>query len=83
MAADSLSPRTAGPGVLTSGNLNLFTTSNLNIELNGTALGTQYDQLNAFGTVTIDAGAALNLTLGFTLGSETAPRFSATTRMML
>jgi autotransporter-associated beta strand protein len=52
------------PGILNSGNLTLEGGSTLAIELNGTALGTQYDQVNVTGTVSL--AGLLALTAGFT-----------------
>jgi autotransporter-associated beta strand protein len=52
------------PGILNSGNLTLEDGSTLAIELNGTTLGTQYDQVNATGTVSL--AGLLVLTAGFT-----------------
>ncbi|HPM81731.1 MAG TPA: DNRLRE domain-containing protein, partial [Candidatus Anammoximicrobium sp.] len=54
-----------GPGILSTGAVSFNSGSNLDVELNGTALGAQYDQLNVAGTVS-PGGAALNVTLGFT-----------------
>src|SRR5207247_10558837 len=59
-----LAPGTS-PGILNSGNLTLASGSNFDAELNGTTVGTQYDQQNVTGTVAL-GGATLNLTLGFT-----------------
>src|SRR5262249_6322067 len=42
----------ASPGILTNGNVNLAG-GTLAIELNGTTVGTQFDQLNVNGTVTL------------------------------
>ena len=53
------------PGILNSGNVTLVSGSNFNVEIDGTTVGTQYDQLNVTGTVDLD-GANLVLTLGFT-----------------
>ncbi|HEY0545790.1 MAG TPA: cohesin domain-containing protein [Pyrinomonadaceae bacterium] len=53
------------PGIINTGNLSLTAGSNLNIELNGTAPGTGYDQINVTGTVSL-GGANLNVTTGFT-----------------
>ncbi len=52
------------PGVLTAGNTTFASTSNLNLELNGTTVGTQYDQLNSTGSVNLN-NATLNTTFGF------------------
>lgn len=48
------------PGVLTSGSLIMSSGSILALEINGTTLGTDYDQLSINGTVDI-TGATLNL----------------------
>jgi uncharacterized repeat protein (TIGR01451 family) len=59
---------TLGPGlstgILNSGSVTLSSGSTLTIEINGTAVGTQYDQLNVTGTVTL-GNATLNVVLGF------------------
>lgn len=52
------------PGILSAGNTDLQSGSTLAIELNGANLGTEYDQLNVGGTVTL--GATLSLSLGYT-----------------
>ena len=54
----------ASPGRLTTKDLTL-NTSSLNIELNGTTPGVNYDQLQTTGTVTLATGCALSVTLGF------------------
>ena len=41
----------AGPGILKSGNVNFSSTSAFNVDLNGTLVGTGFDQLNATGAV--------------------------------
>jgi autotransporter-associated beta strand protein len=51
------------PGILSTGSITLDANSSLAIELNGTAVGTQYDQVNVTGGVSISG--ALNATLGF------------------
>jgi fibronectin-binding autotransporter adhesin len=51
------------PGIINTGNLSIPSGANLDIELNGTTVGTQYDQVNVTGTVTL--GGTLNVTLGF------------------
>ncbi|MBX7053580.1 MAG: carboxypeptidase regulatory-like domain-containing protein [Pyrinomonadaceae bacterium] len=61
----SISPGNS-PGIINSGNLTLGAGSTTNMELNGLSVGTQYDQLNVSGTVTINPTASLNPTLGFT-----------------
>lgn len=52
------------PGVLNVQGDYTQTTGTLNVELNGTTLGTQYDQLNVTGLVTL--GGALTGTVGYT-----------------
>lgn len=55
---------TATPGVLTiHGNLTFDANSALNMDLTGTTIGTQYDQVIDDGTITLGS-AALNLSLG-------------------
>ncbi len=61
----SISPGNS-PGIINSGNLSLGAGTTTNIEVNGTTVGTQYDQLNVTGTVNISTSAELNVTLGFT-----------------
>ena len=53
------------PGIMNSGSVTFTSGSNFDVEINGTAAGTQYDQLNVTGTVNL-GGATLNVTLGFT-----------------
>ena len=52
------------PGILNSGNVSFSSGSNFDVELNGTTVGTQYDQLNVTGAVSLGS-ATLNVTLGF------------------
>ncbi|HUK22511.1 MAG TPA: autotransporter-associated beta strand repeat-containing protein [Gemmatimonadales bacterium] len=55
-----------GPGILNSGNVNLSTGApSFVVQLNGTTLGTGYDQLNVTGTVNL-TGATLSGSVGFT-----------------
>jgi autotransporter-associated beta strand protein len=62
------------PGQLNSGNLNLGAGApNFSVQLNGTTVGTGYDQLNVTGTVNLTA-AALNGTAGF--GSTVGDTFT-------
>ncbi|MEO1994656.1 MAG: autotransporter-associated beta strand repeat-containing protein, partial [Planctomycetaceae bacterium] len=60
-----LAPGTS-PGVLPVGDVNLATGATLDIEIEGTALGTEYDQVDVTGTVDLDSddtgGASLNVT---------------------
>lgn len=52
------------PGQLSSRDVTLTGSTAYTVEVNGTAAGTTYDQLNVTGAVTL-GGAALNLSLGF------------------
>ncbi len=64
------------PGILNTGNLNLNSGATFRVELNGTTLGTEYDQANVTGTVNLNAdtgaGAKLAVSLGFlpTIGNS-------------
>src|SRR5439155_15277208 len=60
--AGTVSPG-ASPGLLTINGNYAQTTGALAVELNGTTVGTQYDQLKVNGTVSL--AGALNLTAGF------------------
>ena len=60
-----LSPGVAGPGMLSTGNLNLASNSLLSLQLNGPTAATQYDQVRVTGTVSL-GGANLSPALGFT-----------------
>lgn len=51
-------------GIINTGNLTLTAASSVAIEINGTTVGTQYDQVNVTGTVNL-GGATLSVTLGF------------------
>jgi autotransporter-associated beta strand protein len=51
------------PGILDTGALNLAVGSTLAIELNGTTVDTQYDQVNVTGAITL--GGALSLSVGY------------------
>jgi autotransporter-associated beta strand protein len=51
-------------GILSTGNAALAAASNLVIELSGTTLGTQYDQLNVTGTVSL-SNASLQVSVGY------------------
>ncbi|MBV9493030.1 MAG: hypothetical protein JOZ54_02205 [Acidobacteria bacterium] len=53
------------PGILHTGNLGLDSASTIGVELNGTTAGTQYDQVDVAGTVSL-GNSALSLTLGYT-----------------
>jgi hypothetical protein len=61
-AGASVSPGFS-PGIINSGNLSLTAGSNVNIEVNGPIVGTQYDQLNVTGTVSL-GNANLNVVVG-------------------
>ncbi len=52
------------PAIINTGNLSLAAGANLAIELNGTTAGTQYDQVNVAGTISLGS-SILNVTLGF------------------
>ena len=54
----------AGSGILNSGNVSFVETAAYNVNLNGTTVGSAYDELNVTGTVTIDPSSTLNVTLG-------------------
>ena len=67
-AAATLSPGTS-PGILhVGGDLTLSTGAAYLVDLNGAALGTQYDQTDVMGTVSL-GGATLSLNLGFMPGA--------------
>jgi hypothetical protein len=64
-AGGTLAPG-ASPGILTiSGNLTLASNAVFAVELNGTIVGSQYDQVNVIGSVNI-TDSVLNITLGYT-----------------
>ncbi len=52
------------PGILHTGNLSFLSGSTAKIELNGTTVGTQYDQLAVTGTVSLNG--TLTVSLGYT-----------------
>lgn len=52
------------PGILRAGNTSLEALSSLGIEINGTTVGTQYDQLNVSGSVSL--AGLLAVTMGST-----------------
>jgi autotransporter-associated beta strand protein len=60
----TLSPGSS-PGILNCSNLTLYAGANYVVELNGTNAGTDYDQLNVTGTVSL-GNATLNLVVGYT-----------------
>jgi autotransporter-associated beta strand protein len=57
------------PGVLNSGTANFFTGSTFVAQIDGTTLGTAYDQLNVTGSVNLNfdtmGGATLSVSLGY------------------
>lgn len=54
------------PGILNvTGNVAFASTNSFNVELDGTTVGTDYDQLNVTGSVNLNS-ATLNVSLGFT-----------------
>ncbi|MFZ0915497.1 MAG: autotransporter-associated beta strand repeat-containing protein [Candidatus Udaeobacter sp.] len=68
-AGGSIAPGNGGnnTGILTTGALTLASTSNFRVDINGTTVGTGYDQINvAAGGVTI-TGSNLVVTVGTTL----------------
>ncbi|HEY1380582.1 MAG TPA: DNRLRE domain-containing protein [Gemmataceae bacterium] len=62
-ANGTVSPGTS-PGILNVGATTFAAGSTFAVELNGTTVGTQYDQLNVTGTVNL-GGATLSVTPGF------------------
>ena len=60
----TIAPGTS-PGILNTGTLTLTAGSTLTVEINGTTVGTQYDQVNVTGGVDL-GDATLNVLLGFT-----------------
>lgn len=60
----TLAPGTS-PGILNAGNTSLGSASTFSVEINGTTVGTQYDQLNVTGTVGL-GGSTLAVSSGFT-----------------
>jgi fibronectin-binding autotransporter adhesin len=62
-------------GIMNSNDLSLSTGSTLKIEINGATVGTQHDQVNVTGAVTLNAGggvgATLNLSTGYSPGATT------------
>jgi autotransporter-associated beta strand protein len=61
--AGTISPGLS-PGMLSSGHVTLASDTTLRIELNGTSVGSGYDQLNVGGTVSLAGN--LEVSLGFT-----------------
>lgn len=67
MGAASLIVGGTSPGILTiNGNYTQALTTVVNIQLNGTTAGTQYDQLKITGTANLTAGGTLSGAYGFT-----------------
>ncbi|HKS22366.1 MAG TPA: hypothetical protein VJZ76_06185 [Thermoanaerobaculia bacterium] len=60
----NFNPGTSPGAVTITGNYTQTSTGILNVELNGTTAGTQYDQVDVSGNVTLDG--TLNATLGYT-----------------
>ena len=60
----AIAPGTS-PGILNTGTLTLTLGSTLDVEIDGTTVGTQYDQVNVTGGVNL-GDATLNVVLGFT-----------------
>jgi hypothetical protein len=60
----TLAPGTS-PGIINTGSVSFAAGSNFNVELDGKTVGTQYDQLDAVGNVSL-GNANLNISLGFT-----------------
>jgi autotransporter-associated beta strand protein len=64
LAGSTIAPG-ASPGILNTGNVS-FSGGTFDVEIDGLAVGTQYDQLNVTGTVALGAGvASLVISLGF------------------
>ena len=53
------------PGILNTGNTTLESGANFNVEIDGTIVGTQCDQVNVTGSVSL-GDASLNVTFGYT-----------------
>jgi autotransporter-associated beta strand protein len=53
------------PGMISTGNLSMGSGATYSVELNGTTVGTQYDQTDVTGTVDL-TNATLSMSLGFT-----------------
>ena len=63
-SGSNVAPGTS-PGILNTGDVTFNSGSNFNVELNGTTVGTQYDQDNVTGAVTVN-NANLVVALGYT-----------------
>ncbi|MEO5803889.1 MAG: autotransporter-associated beta strand repeat-containing protein [Verrucomicrobiota bacterium] len=66
-AQKSLVPGTNGPGILTCSDIILDQFSTLRVDVNGTTLGSQYDQLNVNGSVTLSNASLFTASTGVTL----------------
>ncbi len=64
LAGGTIAPGNS-PGILNTGALSLGG-GTLSLELNGLTAGTEHDQINTIGTVTLTADTAFTLSLGFT-----------------
>ena len=60
-----LSPGASPAAILLDGNVRLYSTTRLKIELGGTTAGTQYDQVNVTGNLTLDGTLQVLLINGF------------------
>ena len=60
-----LSPGASPAAITLDGNASLFSTSRLKIELGGTTVGTQYDQVNVTGKLALDGTLQVLLINGF------------------
>ncbi len=63
-----LNPGTS-PGIINSGSLSLGSGTTVNMEINGTVAGANYDQFNVTGTVGIAPNVNLNLIVGYVPGA--------------
>jgi autotransporter-associated beta strand protein len=59
----TLAPGSGTTAILSAGNVAMTSGSNFNVTVNGSSAGTEYDQLNATGTVNL-GGATLNVSVG-------------------
>jgi autotransporter-associated beta strand protein len=65
-AAGVVSPGGPDPAILRGGNTTFSTGSTFTVKLNGTTVGSGYDQLNVTGTVNLSSSPILKATAGFT-----------------
>ena len=63
---DTISPGTSAGKITVDGTLALADTSTLEMEINGSAAGTEYDVLEITGAATLDGSVIVNLDEGFT-----------------